>query len=155
MAGKPNDHLPQDPCRCDDVLAILPMLGVRKRSYENVFARLVEAIGPVDAMRRSLHNLVRRRDRAYLLWRDAAAAFDRLTSWARRLVVPSPPLPLDDSRLGDFADMKDLSDDEVMPEYRRIRRRIEAGPANRTRTTTAAAGPGSGGLPLHDVGPIN
>ncbi len=89
-------------------LAVLLVLEVRKRSYEDASARFVEAVGTADAVLRSRHDLGIVEIASYLPWRDATGAYGRLTPWERRLVVPLPLLPLDDPRLGDFPELKGL-----------------------------------------------
>ncbi len=115
------------------LLALLLLVEVRKRSYEDASARFVEAVGTADAVLRSRHDLGVVEIASDLLWRDATAVSGRLTPWERRLVVPLPPLPLDDPRLGDFPELRGMSDTETMAEYHLIRRRIEGG-----RTVNAA-----------------
>ena len=102
MVGKHDDRHRKIRVAATILLAVL-LLEVRKRSAEDVLARLIEAVGTADAVLRNRHDVGIVEIAPYLFWRDAIASFGRLTPWARRLVVPLPPLPLDDLRLGDFA----------------------------------------------------
>ena len=61
------------------VLAFLLVLEVRKRNYENVSWRSVEAVGTAGAVLRSRHDLGVVEIASYLLWRDATSACGRLT----------------------------------------------------------------------------